>query len=85
MPVHRIKHDLASATAALVFHCPIPPRIATHLHSSCSEDELQASSPTNLHLREQNSSIFHAEGGEEYVYVHIYLEKGKVSAVKRSR
>lgn len=85
VPVRRIKRDLAAAAAALVFRCPIPPRISTHLHSSCSEDELQASSPTNLHLGEQNSSIFHAEGGEEYVYVHIYLEKEKVSAVKRSR
>lgn len=85
VPVCRIKRDLAVAAAALVFRCPIPPRISTHLYSSGSEDELQASSPTNLHLGEQNSSIFHAEGKEEYVYVHIYLDKGKVSAVKKSR
>lgn len=82
MAVRRIKHDLAAAAAALAFCCPIPFRISTHLHSSCSEDELQASPPTNLHLGEQNSSIFHAEGGEKYVYVRLYLEKKKVGAVK---
>lgn len=43
-----------------------------HICIPPAEDELQASSPTNLHLGEQNSSIFHAEGGEEYVYVRIY-------------
>ena len=78
MPVRRIKRDLAAAAAALGFRCPVPPRISTHLHSSCSEDELQASSPANLHLGEQNSSIFHAEGGEEYVYAHICLEKERL-------
>lgn len=78
----RTKRDLAASAAALVFHCPIPLRIATHLYSFGSEDELQASSPTNLHLGEQNSSIFHAKGKDEYVYAHIE-EKGWCSEKKQ--
>lgn len=73
VPLRRVKRELAAAAAALAFHCPIPPRISANLHPFCSEDELQAATPTNLHLGEQNSSIFHTEGEEKYVHVHIYM------------